>query len=195
MTQLPLALAPPASSGRLRVRPVPLATARAVVTLLHRHHPAPLGHVASFGAYQGARLVGVAVLGRPVSRVLDARGWLEVTRVATDGTSGACSALYAACAREADERGAPCVCTYILAAEGGASLRGAGWERESDVRSRSWDTPSRPRSTAVLGPKARWVRWLGFCTRATGGPCEAPREASYRPYLETNRTAQVDPGE
>lgn len=47
------------------------------------------------------KIVGVAIVGHPVSRYLD-DGWaLEVNRLCTDGTRNACSFLYAAAWRAA----------------------------------------------------------------------------------------------
>jgi hypothetical protein len=66
--------------------------------------------------------VGVAIVGHPVSSRLRAQGWLEVTRVATNGTRNACSALYGAAVRAY-----PRVVTYTRADEPGTSLRAAGW--------------------------------------------------------------------
>lgn len=69
--------------------------------------------------------VGWAMVGRPVAPALQARGYFEVTRVATNGARNACSMLYGAAARWARERGP--IVTYTLAIESGSSLRGAGW--------------------------------------------------------------------
>ena len=65
----------------------------------------------------------MAIASRPVCRRLDDGKTLEVLRVATDGTSNACSFLYAHCARIARLMGYTKVITYTLESEGGASLR------------------------------------------------------------------------
>jgi hypothetical protein len=85
------------------------------------------------------------IVGRPVARGLQ-DGWtLEVVRLATDGTPGACSALYSAAWRAARAQGYRRLVTYILAEESGISLRAAGWKEVAAVRGRSWHCPSRPR--------------------------------------------------
>jgi hypothetical protein len=57
----------------------------------HRHHNPMPGCKFSIGVSDGEKIVGVAMVGRPVGRRLD-DGWtLEVNRVATDGTKNACS--------------------------------------------------------------------------------------------------------
>jgi hypothetical protein len=76
--------------------PVTFAQAKAFVGDWHRHHRPPTGHKYSIGVADGEVLVGVAVVGRPVARLLDDGQTLEVVRVATDGTHNACSLLYTA---------------------------------------------------------------------------------------------------
>jgi hypothetical protein len=90
--------------------------------------------------------VAVAVVGRPVARALDDGLTMEVTRLASDGHPNACSMLYAAARRAAEAKGYRRGLTYTLASEGGASLRAVGWAKLWDVKGRSWDCPSRPRS-------------------------------------------------
>jgi len=104
-------------------------------------------------------LAGVAVAGRPVSRVLDGLGWLEVLRVATDGCPNACSALYGACARIGKEMGylRHEIITYTLPDEPGTSLLAAGWVRGIITDGKSWDRPSRRRSDNA--PTCRKQRW------------------------------------
>ncbi|MGY0466755.1 XF1762 family protein [Kitasatospora sp. cg17-2] len=73
---------------------------------------------------------------------------MEVTRVATDGTSNACSKLYAAAWRATSALGYTRLVTYTRADETGASLRAAGWRVIAQHTPHSgWDRPSRPRRT------------------------------------------------
>jgi hypothetical protein len=98
---------------RLRTVPVTFAQAYQFVTDWHRHHRPPAGHKYSVGvADQRDVLVGVAVVGRPVARHLDDGLTLEVTRVATDGSANACSALYAAAWNAAKALGYRRLVTY-----------------------------------------------------------------------------------
>lgn len=80
----------------------------------HRHHKAPVGHKFSIAAWDGEKIVGVAMVGRPVSRHLDNGLTLEVNRLCTDGTRNACSFLYAASWRAAKALGYKKIITYIL---------------------------------------------------------------------------------
>lgn len=78
---------------RLRVERISFRTACGFIAAWHRHHRPPRGHLASFGVFlPDWTLVGVATVGRPVARAFDGAGYVEVTRVATDGTPNACSA-------------------------------------------------------------------------------------------------------
>lgn len=150
----------------MKVRRCGITAARVGVARLHRHNRPPVG------GYYGLEVVvdgwprGWAVVGRPVSRELQAAGWAEVTRVATDGTANACSALYGAAARWARSLSIPLV-TYTLQSEPGTSLRAAGWQQAWVVPARpshrTWSCTTRPRrpGTVDCTGKIAWVPgWL-----------------------------------
>lgn len=142
----------------LLVRDVSISCAKRYVGALHRHSGVPVSALAAFGAWKAGELVGVALVGRPVSRVMQARGDAEVTRLCTDGTWNACSILYAAARRWARQRGLGLI-TYTLATEPGSSLRAVGAEVEAQVRGRRWwSTPARLRAGQgePNAPKLRW---------------------------------------
>lgn len=88
----------------------------------------------------------MVIVGRPVSRVLDADDFTcEVTRLASDGSKNVCSMLYAAAWRAARAMGYRRLITYTLQSEPGSSLRAVGFTIAGEVTKRSWHTPSRPR--------------------------------------------------
>jgi hypothetical protein len=90
--------------------------------------------------------VGVAMVGRPVSRLLDDGLTLEVNRTVTDGHPNANSMLYGACARAVFAMGYRRLITYTQDCETGASLRAAGWRTvASRPPTTGWNRPSRPR--------------------------------------------------
>jgi hypothetical protein len=124
---------------------IDLAEANAFVAALHRHHRPVVGHLFSIGAVKGDKIVGVAIVGRPVSRFRDDGLTAEVTRLCTDGTRNACSFLYGASCRAAFALGFKRIGTYILANEPGTSLMGAGWRLIGETPGKSWSVPSRPR--------------------------------------------------
>ena len=130
---------------KLFVIPVDLDEANAFVAQHHRHHGEVVGHKFSLGAVAGEKVVGVAIVGRPVARGRDDGMTLEVTRLCTDGTRNACSFLYGAAARACFALGYQRLGTYILASESGASLKASGWRLIGEVRGRSWSCQSRPR--------------------------------------------------
>ena len=119
---------------RLQHRPISLADANAFVTDKHRHHKPVRGHKFSIAAYLSEHLVGVVIVGRPVSRVRDDRLTLEITRLCTDGTRNACSFLIGKATLAAFALGFRRVGTYILLSETGVSLRAAGWTLISETK-------------------------------------------------------------
>ncbi|WP_287827096.1 XF1762 family protein [Oscillibacter sp.] len=115
----------------MEIRETTLREANAFVERLHRHHGRAVGHKWSLAAYKDGHLCAVAIVGRPSGRYLDDGNTLEVTRLCSDGTRNACSALYAACARRAKREGYAKIITFTLQSEPGTSLIAAGWELEA----------------------------------------------------------------
>ena len=133
------------SPSSLEVVPMTLAEANAFVDKHHRHHNPVVGHKFSIGVSDGDKIVGVAIVGRPVARRLD-NGWvLEVTRCCTDGTKNACSKLYSSAWRAAKALGYKRLITYTLNDEGGSSLRASNWNVLYESPGGSWSCKSRPR--------------------------------------------------
>lgn len=62
----------------LEIVPMTLREANAFVEQNHRHHGPVAGHKFSIGLSDGERIVGVAIIGRPVSRhhELEPRNWV-----------------------------------------------------------------------------------------------------------------------
>ena len=125
--------------------PIELKTANAYVAQYHRHHkPVPL-HKFSLGAILNDKLVGVAIVNRPVAIARD-DGWtLEVQRCCTDGTPNACSFLYSKCAKVAMALGYHEIGTYILEIEPGTSLKAVGWQCLGKRGGQGWNRKKRPR--------------------------------------------------
>lgn len=133
-------------SSKLRRIAVSLDEANAFVADLHRHHKPVVGHKFSIGAVLGSELVGVVIVGRPVSRMRDDGRTMEVTRLCTDGTKNACSFLYGCAAKAAIALGYRRIGTYIRIDEPGTSLIAAGWRLIGEAGGGSWHRDSRPRS-------------------------------------------------
>ncbi len=144
---------------KLRIVPITQREAFAWVERTHRHHKPPRGSLVQLAVARDDEVVGVAVVGRPVSRMLQ-DGWTaEVTRVATDGTRNACSMLYGAAWRAVRALGYRRLVTYTLPEEGGASLRGAGFQLIGEAGGGSWSRTDRPRvDLHPMQVKLRWER-------------------------------------
>lgn len=144
----------------LKLQPITLREANAYVRDVHRHHEPVGGHKFSVAVVdETGELRGVGIAGRPKARMLQAEGYLEVVRVATDGAPNACSMLYGALRRAGLALGyeAAKIITYTLASEPGASLRASGWVEDGRTAGGSWDRPGRPRDDRhPTEPKTRW---------------------------------------
>jgi hypothetical protein len=129
----------------LSVTPIDFAEANAFVSAFHRHHKPMVGCKFCVAVSDAdGKVRGVAITGRPVSRHLD-DGWtLEVNRCCTDGARNACSMLYGAAWRVAKAMGFRKLITYTLPAEGGASLRAAGWKLIGERGGGNWNVKSQP---------------------------------------------------
>lgn len=141
---------------------IELKEANKFVETLHRHHKPVIGHRFSVGAEKNGKLVGVAIVGRPVARACDQKFTAEVTRLCTDGSNNSCSFLYSLCARICSSMGFKKIQTYILETETGNSLIAAGWQMEAVTDGGSWNGNKRTgrRDDQPLCRKQRWVRFL-----------------------------------
>jgi hypothetical protein len=144
MPKLVLSTSAPPKPSLRHVR-IDLAEANAFVRQHHRHHKPVVGHLFALGAALEGKIVGIAIVWRPVARLRDDGETAEVTRLCTDGTKNACSFLYGAAARAAFALGFKRIGTYILASEPGTSLMAANWRLIGQTHSGSWSCPSRPR--------------------------------------------------
>lgn len=130
---------------KLELSPISFEAAAEFVRQHHRHHTPPVGHKFSIGAERDGQLVGVVIVGRPVSRMRDDGLTLEVTRLCTVGEKNACSFLYGAAARAAFALGYKRIGTYVLKTEGGKSVTAAGWRLLGEAGGGSWSRRSRER--------------------------------------------------
>lgn len=129
-----------------------------LIAELHRQEVWPVpGAKFCVACSDGQKIVGVAIVGRPIARHAD-DGWtLEVNRVATDGTRNANSFLYGAVRRAAWAIGYKRLITYTLPQESGASLRAAGYRLIGAAGGGTWNRESRPRiDTHPTQEKLKW---------------------------------------
>ncbi|HKD99575.1 MAG TPA: XF1762 family protein, partial [Planctomycetota bacterium] len=68
----------------MKLVPMTISAARAVVAKLHRHRPHVVGGLFALGVADDTGAIrGAAIIGRPVARKLDDGRTCEVTRLAT----------------------------------------------------------------------------------------------------------------
>ena len=143
--------------------PLYLAEANAFVKKHHRHSRPVVGHRFSIGAMAHDSLVGVAIVGRPIARMLQDGFTAEVLRTCTIpiAPKGTNSFLYAHCWQAWRAMGGLKLITYTLQSESGASLRGAGWKIVAEVKAgegRQWSRPQRPRELREIYEQQKF-RW------------------------------------
>jgi hypothetical protein len=143
----------------MEITPINFEEANAFVSAFHRHHKPMQGCKFCLAVSDGDKVVGVAIVGRPVARMLD-NGWtLEVNRCCTDGTRNACSMLYSSAWKAAKALGYKRLITYTLPEEGGASLKASNWICLGLRGGGNWNVKSRPRidtDELLRGQKLLW---------------------------------------
>lgn len=143
----------------LEIRPCDFQTAQYFVAEHHRHNKPPVGHKFSISCYDGDRLCGVVMVGRPVGRYFDNGLTLEVNRCCTDGTRNACSMLYGAAWRAAKALGYKRLVTYTRASEPGGSLRAAGFHCDGSAGGTHWTGERYIQEELILDElKVRWSK-------------------------------------
>ena len=144
----------------MEIRPITFKQAKIYINENHRHHNAPQGHKFSIGLYENDCLVGVACVGRPVSRYLDDGFTCEITRLCTLGIKNGCSFLYGACCRIAKEMGYRKIVTYILESENGASLKASNFICDGIAGGKHWTGKRNKGQNIPNEMKIRWHRDL-----------------------------------
>jgi hypothetical protein len=80
----------PLMPRRFTTRWLPLREADRFIAKHHRHHDPAQGGIVALGLWEGTDLVGVGVLGRPVSRMLQQQGAAEIVRLCVPRGCTAC---------------------------------------------------------------------------------------------------------
>ena len=151
-----------AETKKLQPIPITLREANNFVEQYHRHSKRTTrdGGKFAIGATTGEEMVGIAIVGRPVARLLDDGYTAEITRVCAreESPKNACSFLYGRCWRIWQQMGGKRMVTYTLQTESGSSLRGAGWKIVGETNKGSWDRKGRERDwQPIYGQlKFRW---------------------------------------
>lgn len=154
------------------VVPMTIAEANEFVSAHHRHNKPVTGGRYALGASFEGVLIGVAIVGRPVSRHMQDGFTAEVLRCCTDGvartlsnghTLPACSRLYRAAWEAWQAMGGRRMITYTLASERGSSLKASGWRIVGEVQpareGAGWcNRPGREWQPVLGQAKFRWER-------------------------------------
>tara|TARA_A100001201_G_scaffold16690_1_gene19664 strand:- start:47 stop:514 length:468 start_codon:yes stop_codon:yes gene_type:complete len=151
----------------LKVIPLSLKEANEFVTKYHRHNKKCTGHKFSIGAEYQGKLVGVAIVGRPVARKLDNKFTLEINRncVLDDAPKGTCSFLYAKAIKIWQSMGGKKIITYTLTTESGSSLKAINFNKDTQVKIFKKNTGWTTRANRVwqeihATPRIRWSKEL-----------------------------------
>ena len=149
----------------LSVIPLSLKEANEFVTKYHRHNKKCAGHKWSIGAIFKNELVGVIIVGRPVSRKLDNRFTLEVNRncVLDNAPKGTCSFLYSKAIKIWQSMGGKKLITYTLKTESGSSLKAVNFNKETTVQKFKKNTGWTTRANRIWQevqsiPRIRWAK-------------------------------------
>ncbi|WP_371861221.1 XF1762 family protein [Acetobacter orientalis] len=152
--------------GKLYLAPVTIKSASAFVGEHHRHNKPPQGALFALGAGYGENMVGVAIVGRPVSRHRQDGLTAEVTRccVIDSAPKNTCSFLYGAAWRACRALGWQKLITYTLQSESGASLRGSGWRiiaQTTGANPANWQSRiGRDHQDVTAHPKFVWEQTI-----------------------------------
>lgn len=134
----------------------------------HRHSARTSNDGGKFaiGLEDDGQLVGVAIVGRPIARLLQVPGAAELLRLCTSpkAPKGSGSKLYSRAKRIWQLMGGTQLLTYTLDRESRATMHGAGL-KDSDavpVKGEQWDRAKRRRSIKAIHdePKLRWTETL-----------------------------------
>ena len=147
----------------LKVVPLSLKEANEFVSKYHRHNKKCQGHKFSLGAVFENKLVGVVIVGRPVSRKLDDKLTLEINRncVLDNAPKGTCSFLYSKAIKVWQTMGGKKIITYTLDYESGSSLKAVNFKKEKMVqifkKNTGWTTrANRVWQEVQKTPRIRW---------------------------------------
>lgn len=150
----------------LSVFPCTLRKANDFIEVYHRHsvRTSRDGGKFAIGVRSDDRVVGVAIVGNPVSASLMDGFTAEVLRacVLPESPRNCNSLLYGACRRVWFAMGGAKIITYTLTEESGVSLRASGWVMAAEIRGhdvKTWgkrDHLKRQEQLVYAKAKRRW---------------------------------------
>ena len=143
----------------MEIIPITLRDANVFVTNFHRHNKKVTGAKFAIGLTEDCELIGVAIAGRPVARLLDNGKTIEILRVCVKGGfKNANSKLYARMKRICQLMGYEKIITYTLKSENGSSLKAIGAKPVSETRPGEWNWAGRRRTSQTIYSETK-LRW------------------------------------
>jgi hypothetical protein len=143
-----------------QIVPLTLRIANDFVEKHHRHSARTSNDGGKFaiGLEVDGDLVGVAIVGRPVARLLQQPGTAELLRccVIPNAPTGSAKTLNSRCKRIWQLMGGTRLVTYTLLSERGGSLLGTGFAPEASVPGRRWNGSKNGDRDLAAEPKIRW---------------------------------------
>ncbi len=139
--------------------PLELKEANEFILKYHRHNKSVIGHRFSIGLLKDGILIGVGIVGRPVARMLDKKGTLEILRVCIiEGNQNANSIMYSRIKKISLLLGYTKIITYTLQSESQSSLKAIKAQIIAETKPQSWNRINRPRNDQEIyfKPKYRW---------------------------------------
>ena len=146
------------SKENSQIVPLGLKEANRFVVMFHRHNKKVPGGKFAIGLQVSNELVGVAIAGRPLARLLDNGKTIEVLRVCVkEGFKNANSMLYGRMRKICKLFGYERIITYTLQRESGSSLKAVG-ASPTPIKRHTWKKsyPNRPFKPIYAEPKIRW---------------------------------------
>lgn len=143
----------------MEIIPITIRAANVFVTDFHRHNKRVTGAKFAIGLTEDCKLIGVAIAGRPIARMLDNGKTIEILRVCVkEEYKNANSKLYGRVKRICQLMGYEKIITYTLQRESQASLKAIRAKPVSNVKPGDWDRLNRHRNGQEIYSEAK-IRW------------------------------------
>lgn len=143
----------------MEIIPITIRAANVFVTDFHRHNKRVTGAKFAIGLTEDCKLIGVAIAGRPIARMLDNGKTIEILRVCVlEKYKNANSKLYGRVKRICQLMGYEKIITYTLQTESQASLKAIRAKPVSNVKLGGWDRLNRHRNGQEIYSKEK-IRW------------------------------------
>lgn len=143
----------------MKIIPLSLKDANRFVANFHRHSKKVRGAKFAIGLVKEGEMIGVAIAGRPLARLMDNGKIIEISRVCVkEGYKNANSKLYGRMKRICQLMGYEKIITYTLREESQASLKAIRAKPISEVKPNNWNRLNRRRKSQKIYSETK-LRW------------------------------------